>query len=143
MSSYFDSHFVLSMAILFIGSHSVLLVAILFINSYSVQSIANQFHRWSICSVVSQAAVQMIANMLQQTCFIHRKYFLYVLIIEQWQKYFNYHQGLGILPLKKRKNCDKCRFATKQRIFGVFTIDEILGHRGSLFPACRTLCHLG
>ena len=32
----------------------------------------------------------------------------------------------GILPLKKRVNCDKCSFATKQRMFGVFSIDEIL-----------------
>ena len=30
---------------------------------------------------------------------------------------------MGILPLKKRVNRDKCNFATKQRMFGVFTID--------------------
>ena len=31
---------------------------------------------------------------------------------------------MGILPLKKRVNRDKCSFATKQRMFGVFAIDE-------------------
>ena len=36
---------------------------------------------------------------------------------------------MGILPLKKRKNRDKCSFATKQRMFGVFSIDEILRYR--------------
>ena len=36
---------------------------------------------------------------------------------------------MGILPLKKRVNRDKCSFATKQRMFGVFAIDEILHYR--------------
>ena len=36
---------------------------------------------------------------------------------------------MGILPLKKRVNRDKCSFATKQRMFGVFAIDEILYYR--------------
>ena len=31
---------------------------------------------------------------------------------------------MGILPLKRRVNRDKCSFATKQRMFGVFAIDE-------------------
>ena len=31
---------------------------------------------------------------------------------------------MGILPLKKRVNRDKCSFVTKQRMFGVFAIDE-------------------
>ena len=31
---------------------------------------------------------------------------------------------MGILPLKKRINRDKCSFATKQPMFGVFAIDE-------------------
>ena len=31
---------------------------------------------------------------------------------------------MGILPLKKRVNRDKCSFMTKQRMFGVFAIDE-------------------
>ena len=31
---------------------------------------------------------------------------------------------MGMLPLKKRVNRDKCSFATKQRMFGVFAIDE-------------------
>ena len=48
---------------------------------------------------------------------------------------------MGKLLLKKRITCDKCSFATKQRIFGVFAIDEILRYRGSPFPASRTLCH--
>ena len=46
-----------------------------------------------------------------------------------------------ILPLKKRVNRDKCSFATKQRMFGVFAIDEILRYRGTRFPGSRTLCH--
>ena len=53
----------------------------------------------------------------------------------------NFYQRMGILPLKKRVNRDKCSFATKQRMFGVFAIDEILRYRGSPFPASRTLCH--
>ena len=48
---------------------------------------------------------------------------------------------MGILPLKKRVNRDKCIFATKQRMFGVFAIDEILRYRGSRIPGSRTLCH--
>ena len=36
---------------------------------------------------------------------------------------------MGILPLKKHVNRDKCSFNTKQRIFGVFAIDEILRYR--------------
>ena len=44
---------------------------------------------------------------------------------------------MGILPLKKRVNRDKCSFATKQRMFGVFAIDEILAieEPGSPVPA--------
>ena len=48
---------------------------------------------------------------------------------------------MRILPLKKRVNRDKCSFATKQRMFGVFAIDEILRYRGTRFPGSRTLCH--
>ena len=48
---------------------------------------------------------------------------------------------MGILPLKKRVNRDKCSFATKQRMFGVFASDEILCYRGTRFPGSRTLCH--
>ena len=48
---------------------------------------------------------------------------------------------MGILPLKNRVNRDKCSFATKQRMFGVFAIDEILRYRGTRFPGSRTLCH--
>ena len=33
--------------------------------------------------------------------------------------------------------------ATKQRMFGVFAIDEILRYRGTRFPGSRTLCHPG
>ena len=35
----------------------------------------------------------------------------------------------NIIP-KKRVNRDKCDFATKWRMFGVFAIDEILRYRG-------------
>ena len=48
---------------------------------------------------------------------------------------------MGKLPLKKRVNRDKCSFAAKQRMFGVFAIDEILRYRGTWFPGSRTLCH--
>ena len=57
--------------------------------------------------------------------------------------YLNFYQRMGILPLKKRVNRDKCSFATKQRMFGVFAIDEILRYRGTRFPGSRTLCHPG
>ena len=50
---------------------------------------------------------------------------------------------MGILLLKKRVNRDICSFATKQRMFGVFAIDEILRYRGTRFPGSRTLCHPG
>ena len=46
----------------------------------------------------------------------------------------NFYQRMGILPLKKRVNRDKCSFATKQRMFGVFAIDEILCYQGTRFP---------
>ena len=48
---------------------------------------------------------------------------------------------MGILPLEKRVNRNKCSFATKQRMFRVFAIDEILRYRGTRFPGSRTLCH--
>ena len=41
---------------------------------------------------------------------------------------------MGILPLKKSVNRDKCSFTTKQRMFGVFPIDEI-EEPGSQVPA--------
>ena len=43
---------------------------------------------------------------------------------EQWQRYLNYHKMIGILLLKKRVNRDICSFATKQRMFGIFAIEE-------------------
>ena len=55
----------------------------------------------------------------------------------------NFYQRMGTLPLKKRVNRDKCSFATKQRMFGVFAIDEILRYRGSRIPGSPTLCHPG
>ena len=58
-----------------------------------------------------------------------------------WQIFLNCHQRMGMLPLKKRVNRDKCSFPTKQRMFGVFAIDEILRYRGTRFPGSRTLCH--
>ena len=53
----------------------------------------------------------------------------------------NFYQRMGILPLKKCVNRDKCSFATKQRMFGVFAIDEILRYRGTRFPGSCTSCH--
>ena len=53
----------------------------------------------------------------------------------------NFYQRVGILPLKKRINCNKCSFTTKQCMFGVFSIDEILRYRWTRFVGSRTLCH--
>ena len=53
----------------------------------------------------------------------------------------NFYQRMGILPLKKRVNRDKCSFTTKQRMFGVFAIDEILRYQWTRFVGSRTLCH--
>ena len=53
----------------------------------------------------------------------------------------NFYQRMGILPLKKRVNRDKCSFTTKQLMFGVFAIDEILRYRWTRFVSSRTLCH--
>ena len=53
----------------------------------------------------------------------------------------NFYQRMGILPLKKRVNRDKCSFMTKQHMFGVFAIDEILRYRWTWFVGSRTLCH--
>ena len=39
-------------------------------------------------------------------------------MIEQWKIYFDYHNRMIILLLKKRINRDKCSFATKQRCSG-------------------------
>ena len=58
-----------------------------------------------------------------------------------WQIYLNFYQRMVILPLKKRVNWDKCSFTTKQRMFGVFAIDEILLYRWTRFVGSRTLCH--
>ena len=58
-----------------------------------------------------------------------------------WQIYLNCHQKMGILNLKKRVNRDKCSFTTKQRMFGVFAIDEILRYRWCPLAGSRTLCH--
>ena len=53
----------------------------------------------------------------------------------------NFYQRMGKLPLKKRVNRDKWSFATKQRLFGVFAIDEILRYRWAPLAGLRTLCH--
>ena len=45
---------------------------------------------------------------------------------------------MGMLPLKKRVNRDKCSFATKQRMFGVFAIEE----PGSPVPALYATLNL-
>ena len=52
-------------------------------------------------------------------------HFITVLRIKKfWYTRFIIGSEMGILPLKKRVNCDKCKFATKQHMFGVFAIDE-------------------
>ena len=51
---------------------------------------------------------------------------------------------MGTLPLKKRVNRDQCNFAAKQRMLGVFAIDEPRSPAraryatlpGSLAPGC-------
>ena len=53
----------------------------------------------------------------------------------------NFYQRMGISPLKKCVNRDKCSFTTKQRMFGVFAINEILRYRWTRFASSRTLCH--
>ena len=58
-----------------------------------------------------------------------------------WQMYLNYHKRMRILPLKKRINRDKCSFMSKQPMFGVFAIDEILCYRWTPFVGSRTICH--
>ena len=42
--------------------------------------------------------------------------------------------------LKKRANCDKCVFATKQRMFGVLAIIQILYYRGLPIPHIKPPC---
>ena len=46
---------------------------------------------------------------------------------------------MGILPLKKRVNRDKCSFATKQRMFGVFASK---GAPSPLSALYATLLHI-
>ena len=53
----------------------------------------------------------------------------------------NFYQKMGISPLKKRVNRDKCSFTTKQRMLGVFAIYEIFRYRWTRFAGSRTLCH--
>ena len=45
------------------------------------------------------------------------------------------------ISLKKPKNCEKCDFATKQSMFGVLAIVEILCYQGFPIPEYRTLSH--
>ena len=59
-----------------------------------------------------------------------------------WQIYLNYHQRMEILSLKKCVyKLLEMQFATKQRMFGVIAIDEILSLPMSLLAGSRTLCH--
>ena len=58
-----------------------------------------------------------------------------------WQTYLNYHQRMGILPLKMRVNRNKCSFTTKLRMFVVFAVNEILCYRWAPLAGSRTLCH--
>ena len=57
------------------------------IDSFSVLSIDFLFNQKLFCSIHSFSVLLM------------------------WQIYLNYHQRMGILPLKKRVNRDKCSFA--------------------------------
>ena len=43
----------------------------------------------------------MIANLLEPTSFIHRKYFQYVKVIKRWKIYLTFYERMGILFLKK------------------------------------------
>ena len=61
------------------------------------------------------------------------------MIHQQWQIYFNCYQKMVILSLKKRVNRGKCNFATKQRMFGVFAIEE----SNSPIPALLAALSLG
>ena len=45
-------------------------------------------------------------------------------MIEQWQIHLNHQKRMVILLLKKHLNRDKCNSVTKQRMFGVFAIEE-------------------
>ena len=49
--------------------------------------------------------------------------------------------GVFAIDEKKRLNRDKCSLATKQRMFGVFAIDEILPYGLSPLAGSRTVCH--
>ena len=77
--------------------------------------------------------------MLKQTCFIQRKYVLYVKWLSSgkyiWSSNLNFYQRMGILPLKKNVNRDKCSFATKHLTFWAFIYrsDSSL----SMKPICR------
>ena len=56
---------------------------------------------------------------------------------------FEFLSKNGNITPEKRVNRDKCSFTSKQRMLGVFAIDEILRYRGNPFPASCTLCHPG
>ena len=95
------------------------------IDSFSVLSIDFLFYRKLFCSIDS-FSVHSIA-------FLFYKYGKYIWIsIKGWEYY----------PWKS-VNRDKCSFTTKQRMFGVFAIDEILRYWWALLVSSRTLCHPG
>ena len=75
----------------------------------------------------------MIADLLEQTCFIHRKYFQYVKMIKWWKIYLTYYERMGWEYYSWKS--DICKVATNQRMFGVFAIDE------SPFAASQFLSH--
>ena len=47
---------------------------------------------------------------------------------------------MGILPLKKRVNRDKCSFATKQRMLGVFVLRNPVPRFPHFMPPCPVKC---
>ena len=113
-----DSFSVLSMAFLFyrqlyysINSYTILSIAIL-INRWPFSSIDNHFLFYQFFCSINSFSVLLIA-------FLFSRYGIYL----------NFYQRMGILPLEKRVNRDKCSITTKQRMFWVFAIDEILRYR--------------
>ena len=105
------------------------------INSFFVLSIAFLFYRQLFCSINMANIFEFLSkdgNITPEKARKSRQMPFHDKTAYVW---------MGMLPLKKRVNRDKCSFATKQRMFGVFAIDEILRYRGSRIPGSPTLCH--
>ena len=108
-----------------VDSHSVLLIAILFyrkpfcsIDSHSVPSIAILFYGQLFLSI------DTILIYRQPLCSIDSHSVLSRATLFCWYLIYSIEK----LPLKKRVNCDKCRFVAKQLCWGLsmrsFAIDE-------------------